>query len=96
MFGAKLALIVRRGLLGDDMGLGKTTQALAAIAHATSAEGQRHHVVVCPASLVDNWLNEMKIACPAIEGHVFRQPGRGQSMSGGVPVVACCCPHTSR
>ncbi|MGH3830777.1 MAG: DEAD/DEAH box helicase [Pseudonocardiaceae bacterium] len=75
-FGAKFALVVGRGLLGDDMGLGKTTQALAAIAHATSSEGRRHHVVVCPASVFDTWNKEMKVVCPTIDGYAFRQPGR--------------------
>ena len=50
-----------RGLLGDDMGLGKTVQALAAIAHGTQADGERYHVVVCPASLIgDTWLQEIR------------------------------------
>jgi SNF2 family DNA or RNA helicase len=61
-FGAKFAVAVRRGLLGDDMGLGKTVQALAAIAHVTQADSQRHHVVVCPASLIDTWLQEIRRA----------------------------------
>jgi SNF2 family DNA or RNA helicase len=77
IFGAKFALIVRRSLLGDDMGLGKTVQALAAMAHAVSAEGQPHHVVVCPAALIDNWLHEITLTTtPAVIGLPFRQPGR--------------------
>jgi hypothetical protein len=51
-FGTKFALVVGRALLGDEMGLGKTVQALAAIAHAYSAERQRHHIVLCPAQNV--------------------------------------------
>lgn len=73
-FGAKFAVAVRRGLLGDDMGLGKTVQALAAIAHATEADGARHHVVVCPASLIDTWLQEIRRALTGIAG--FRFHGR--------------------
>lgn len=45
-----------RAILADDMGLGKTTQALVA--------AQLFHlpvVVVCPASLQDNWRREAKI-----------------------------------
>ena len=60
-------MAVRRGLLGDDMGLGKRIQALAAIAHATEADGERHHVVVCPASLIDTWLQEIGRALTGIE-----------------------------
>jgi superfamily II DNA or RNA helicase len=63
-FGARFAVAVGRGLLGDDMGLGKTVQALAAIAHVTETDGQQHHVVVCPASLIDTWLQEIRRALP--------------------------------
>jgi len=76
IFGAKFALVVGKALLGDDMGLGKTTQALAAIAHTMSSEDQLHHVVMCPASLIDNWHQEVTVVCPKILAHKFRQPGR--------------------
>lgn len=59
-FGAKFALAVHHGLLGDEMGLGKTTQGLAAIGHAIAVEGMRHHLVICPASLLPNWVSEIK------------------------------------
>ena len=74
--GAKFALAVGRGLLGDDMGLGKTVQALAAIAHATEADDQRHHVVVCPASLIDTWLQEIGRATTGIGGWRFHRQDR--------------------
>jgi SNF2-related domain len=70
-FGAKFAVAAGRGLLGDDMGLGKTVQALAAIAHVTEADGERHHVVVCPASLIDTWLQEISRTLAGIEGRRF-------------------------
>lgn len=70
-FGTKFAVAVRRGLLGDEMGLGKCIQALAAIAHATDAEGQPHHLVVCPASLIDTWLQEIGRALTGIRGWRF-------------------------
>ncbi|RIV38020.1 DEAD/DEAH box helicase [Micromonospora radicis] len=43
------------GVLADDMGLGKTLQALALICHARR---ERPFLVVCPASVVDNWARE--------------------------------------
>jgi len=75
-FGAKFSLVVRQGLLGDDMGLGKTIQALAAIGHLTTIEKQRHHLVVCPAQLVDNWLREVQDTLVEVEAHAYRQPRR--------------------
>lgn len=57
-FGARFALAQRRIVLGDEMGLGKTIEALAAIAHLR-AVGERHFLVVCPASVVVNWLQEI-------------------------------------
>ena len=82
-FGAKFAVAVHRGLLGDDMGLGKTVQALAAIAHATDAEGQPHHLVVCPASLIDTWLQEIGRALTDIPGWRFHGPVQGNVEIGG-------------
>lgn len=57
-FGARFALVQRRVVLGDEMGLGKTVQAIAALAHLT-ASGATHAVVVCPASVVLNWVREL-------------------------------------
>ena len=56
-FGAKFALHQRHAMLGDEMGLGKTIEALAAMCHL-SAQGASHFMVVCPASVLVNWLHE--------------------------------------
>lgn len=58
-FGARFALAQRRVVLGDEMGLGKTVQAIAAMAHL-KAEGRTHFLVVCPASVLVNWLREIE------------------------------------
>jgi SNF2 family DNA or RNA helicase len=75
-FGARFAVAAGRGLLGDDMGLGKTVQALAAVAHATEADSQRHHLVICPASLIDTWLQEIRKALTGIQGWRFHGTDR--------------------
>ena len=56
------------GLLADEMGLGKTVQALAFM------EALRHHrpedgpcLVVCPASLVENWRREARRFTPSLK-----------------------------
>lgn len=92
-FGTKFAIAVRRGLLGDDMGLGKTIQALAAIAYATDADGQQHHLVVCPASLIDTWLQEIGRALTGIAGWRFHGPDRNTAFNdwqaaGGILVTS--------
>lgn len=92
-FGAKFAIAVRRGLLGDDMGLGKTIEALAAIAHVTVTEGEQHHIVVCPASLIDTWLAEIQRALKGIPGWPFRGELRGTHLNdwrqtGGILVTS--------
>ncbi len=56
---AALAQRGMHGLLADDMGLGKTLQALAFAAWLRATESVRAPVlVVCPTSLVTNWLRE--------------------------------------
>lgn len=58
-FGARFALAQGRVILGDEMGLGKTIQAIAALAHL-HARGTTHSLVVCPASVLINWLREIE------------------------------------
>ena len=56
---AALAQRGAHGLLADDMGLGKTLQTLAFCAWLRAEEEQiRPALVVCPTSLVANWLRE--------------------------------------
>nr|WP_221347865.1 DEAD/DEAH box helicase [Streptomyces sp. REN17] len=57
-FGARFALAQGRVVLGDEMGLGKTVQAIAVLAHL-AADGHRHFLVVCPASVLINWTREI-------------------------------------
>jgi superfamily II DNA or RNA helicase len=67
-FGARFALAGRRVVLGDEMGCGKTVEAIAALAHLR-AQGERHFLVVCPASVLINWMREVR-------GHSSLRPHR--------------------
>lgn len=58
-FGAKFALAQQRTILGDEMGLGKSIEALAVMCHLM-AEGSKHFLVVCPASVLVNWAHEIR------------------------------------
>src|SRR5262249_36826022 len=91
-FGARFALAGRRVIIGDEMGCGKTVEAVAAMAHLR-AEGERHFLVVCPASVLINWMREVR-------GHSTLRPdrlhgnGRDEQLSawaasGGVGITPC-------
>ena len=58
-------------LLGDEMGLGKTVQAIAAMT-ALKNKGARKFLVVCPASVLENWIREVRkhsdLTCVKIHG----------------------------
>lgn len=58
-FGAKYALVQHKALIGDEMGLGKTLISIAVMAHLYEEE-KRHFVVVCPSSLMENWVRETR------------------------------------
>jgi superfamily II DNA or RNA helicase len=63
------------GILADEMGLGKTLQALALLAAAAGRPrgGARPHLVVSPASLVENWRREAARFTPELR--VFAHHG---------------------
>ena len=70
------------GILADEMGLGKTLQALAFLRTLRSAEcGMRNaeltpHLVVCPTSLVFNWVAEAKKFTPELKVLALQGPDR--------------------
>src|SRR5688572_32906258 len=51
----------RRAILADDMGLGKTRQAIVSLRHLAPG-GPR--LVVCPASVKQNWAREIAVVAP--------------------------------
>ena len=57
-WGVKYILHQERVLLGDEMGLGKTIQAIAAMVSLRNTGGT-HFVVICPASVLENWCREI-------------------------------------
>ncbi|MBE7022185.1 MAG: DEAD/DEAH box helicase [Ruminococcaceae bacterium] len=54
------------GILADDMGLGKTLQILTLLQAFKEKEGRLSALVVCPASLVLNWENEIRHFTPSL------------------------------
>lgn len=61
-FGVNYILHQRKVLLGDEMGLGKTIQAIATMV-ALRNQGEKHFIVVCPASVLINWCREIEKFC---------------------------------
>ena len=56
------------GILADEMGLGKTLQALALIECIKNQDTQKQPaLVVCPASLVENWIREAQRFTPNLK-----------------------------
>ncbi|KAK4695899.1 hypothetical protein P7C71_g1938, partial [Lecanoromycetidae sp. Uapishka_2] len=62
LFDRKLSCI-----LADDMGLGKTCQVIAFLAHLLEKGIKGPHLVVVPASTLENWLREFSIFCPQLQ-----------------------------
>jgi hypothetical protein len=89
-FGARFALAQRRVVLGDEMGLGKTVQAVAVVAHLV-AGGATHALVVCPASVLENWVRELRahadLPVHAVHGEDRDDAAEAWRASGGVAVV---------
>ncbi|HEU5333877.1 MAG TPA: DEAD/DEAH box helicase [Actinocrinis sp.] len=89
-FGARFVLAQRRVILGDEMGCGKTVEAIAAMAHLR-AEGSRHFLVICPASVLINWMREVA-AHSTLRPYRMHGPGREANAAdwvakGGVGVT---------
>jgi superfamily II DNA or RNA helicase len=69
------------GILADEMGLGKTLQAISLLAALRPESGapnatRRPALVVCPASLVENWRRETARFAPTLRVFVHHGAGR--------------------
>ncbi len=63
------------GILADDMGLGKTLQSIVFIASILKESKEKnepnpHFLIVCPTSLIYNWLDEIENFAPFISANV--------------------------
>ena len=89
-WGVKYILHQERVLLGDEMGLGKTVQAIAAMVSLKNT-GATHFVVVCPASVIENWCREIRkhsrLSVTKVHGAGRMSALRAWLHSGGVAVT---------
>jgi len=59
-------------ILADDMGLGKTLQVLTTFAAAVAAGETAPALVICPASVVAVWLDQVRQFCPELNAVAYR------------------------
>lgn len=69
------------GILADDMGLGKTIQALTfleiiRLSKENSKKAKKPHLVICPTSVVSNWIEEIEKVTPLIKYILYHGPKR--------------------
>jgi SWI/SNF-related matrix-associated actin-dependent regulator 1 of chromatin subfamily A len=82
LVGVNFMLLLHRqhvggAILADEMGLGKTVQAVAYLALLKHLDGDAGpHLLVAPASLLENWQRELKKWCPAFNVELYHGPGR--------------------
>ena len=69
------------GILADEMGLGKTVQSLGLIGCAVGVGEEKPSLVVCPASLVENWVREAAEFLPAVRAHGYHGASRDLDFS---------------
>lgn len=83
----RLANLGAGACLADDMGLGKTIQAITLMLHR-GAEGPA--LVVCPASVLPNWINEINRFAPSLRVVMLHAGGDRKELlasAGGFSVV---------
>ncbi len=74
---AHLATLESGACLADDMGLGKTIQTLAILLHSAS---QGPALVVCPVSVLSNWVNETARFAPTLCVKTLTNNNRQQTL----------------
>jgi len=57
--------------LADDMGLGKTLQTICFIASLVEQYSMQKHIIICPSSLIYNWLHELQKFAPQLRAMIY-------------------------
>jgi SNF2 family DNA or RNA helicase len=71
------------GILADDMGLGKTIQTLAHLLIEKEAGRMEHPcLIICPTSLIQNWMDEAEKFAPSLRVLVSHGSGRKEGHTG--------------
>ena len=77
--------------LADDMGLGKTLQTISFIAYRHELQPSGRSIIVCPASLIYNWYNELQRFTPHLQVYVYNGQQRSTEafVNSGAAVLIC-------
>ncbi|TRY68060.1 hypothetical protein DNTS_003641 [Danionella cerebrum] len=59
------------GILADEMGLGKTIQSISFLAHLYQEGNLGPHLIIVPASTLDNWVRELNLWCPSFKVLIY-------------------------
>jgi superfamily II DNA or RNA helicase len=76
---AWLAMLGRSGMgacLADDMGLGKTVQVIAYLAVKSDGGTAKKTLLVCPMSIIGNWVRELGRFAPSLRAYVHHGKDR--------------------
>lgn len=89
-YGVKYIINQGAVLLGDEMGLGKTAEAIGAMV-ALHNTGATHFLVVCPASVLVNWIREVEkfsnLTTHKLHGKTLESAYEAWLIEGGVAVT---------
>jgi superfamily II DNA or RNA helicase len=66
--------------LADDMGLGKTIQTLSLVLRDWHEDGKQPVLLVCPTSVIGNWLREAQRFAPTLPVHVHHGSDRARGV----------------
>jgi len=70
------------GILADDMGLGKTIQSIAMLLYRKNQKKSITSLVVCPTSVIGNWLDEFERFAPSMKIKLHHGKQRVESKKG--------------
>lgn len=73
-------------LLADEMGLGKTVQTAVALRLAMAEPDSGRCLIVCPASLVLNWMSELEKWAPQLVTRQLRGTSRNRAAMFSLPI----------
>lgn len=76
---AWLSMLGRSGMgacLADDMGLGKTVQVIAYLAVKSNSGAAKKTLLVCPMSIIGNWVREIDRFAPSLRAYIHHGPDR--------------------